>query len=85
MDEYGLFLRGLTERAADRNKLKRYWTKGPGLAKWAKSAHPWTTLKNHLLKYVGPGRAERMAAEWFHEVFGIWPGHRKGKNPAGPG
>lgn len=72
-------------RAADRDQLKNYWTKGAGLAKWVKSPHPWTALKNHLLKHVGPERAERMAAEWFHDVFGIWPGERKGKNPVGPG
>lgn len=81
MGEYRTFL----DARADRNQLKRYWTKGPGLAKWAKSPHPWTALRNHLLKYVGAGRADRMASEWFHEVFGYWPGHRKGSNPVGPG
>lgn len=69
----------------DDERLHHYWTRGEGLAKWIGSPHPWTTLRNHLIKYVGPGRAERMASEWFHEVFGIWPGERKGKNPVGPG
>lgn len=56
------------------DELHHYWTRGKGLAKWAKSAKPWTTLKRHLEKYVGPERAKRMAAQWFHEVFGFWPG-----------
>lgn len=68
------------------NELKRYWTRDPrGLAKWATKPHPWTALKNQLAKHVGEERAKRIAAQWFHEVFGIWPGERKGKNPLGPG
>jgi len=67
------------------DQLHHYWTRGPGLAKWAKSPHPWTALYNHLVKYVGPERAKRMAAQWHKEVFGIWPGEKKGKNPVGPG
>lgn len=61
-------------RAADREALHHYWTRGKGLAKWAKSRHPWTTLYRHLRKYVGSFRAKRMAAEWVHEVEGLWPG-----------
>jgi hypothetical protein len=72
-------------RALDGNQLKHYWTKGKGLARWRAHPHPWTKLRNLLLKHVGPGRAERMASDWFHEVFGYWPGHRKGSNPVGPG
>jgi hypothetical protein len=85
VDDYGLFLRELTERAADRNALKRYWTAGPGLAKWAGKPHAWTALYHHLLKYLPPGRAKRTAAEWFHLVKGYWPGHQKGSNKTGPG
>lgn len=69
----------------DDNQLRDYWTKGEGLAKWAASAHPWTELVEHLTKYVGRERAERMASQWFKQVFGLWPGERKGENPAGPG
>jgi phage portal protein BeeE len=76
---------GGDERAHNDEQLHHYWTKGKGLAKWAGSPHPWTTLKNHLVKYVGLNRAKRMAAQWHHEVFGIWPGEKKGKNPVGPG
>lgn len=67
------------------DQLHHYWTKGPGLAKWASNPHPWTTLVVLLTKYVGRRRAERMASAWFKEVFGYWSGDRKGKNPVGPG
>lgn len=66
-------------------QLKSYWTKGAGLAKWSTSPHPWTALRDHLAKYMSPERADRTASEWFHSVFGIWPGERKGSNPVGPG
>lgn len=72
-------------RAMDDNQLKRYWTVGEGLKRWRFKPHPWTTLRNLLRKHVGPGRAERMASEWFKVVFGYWPGSRKGDNPVGPG
>lgn len=69
-----------------RGYLKWYWTKSPeGLAKWAKSPHPWTALRDHLLKFMPPEKANRVASQWFHDVFGIWPAERKGKNPAGKG
>lgn len=81
-----LTLAGIVEsRAMDGNQLKHYWTRGEGLKRWRFHPHPWTKLRNLLRKHVGPGRAERMASEWFHEVFGYWPGHRKGENPVGPG
>lgn len=67
-------------------RLKAYWTKGEGLAKWASSPHPWTALYRHLLKYIkNPAKAKRTAAAWFKARFGIWPGERKGRNPVGPG
>lgn len=65
--------------------LKRYWTKGPGLARWINTAHPWTSLYMHLVKYMPPGKAKRTASAWFHEVTGMWPGERKGTNKFGPG
>jgi hypothetical protein len=66
-------------------RLHLYWTKGAGLRRWAGSPHPWTALYRHLTKHVGAARAKRMASAWFHEVFGIWSGERKGDNPVGPG
>jgi hypothetical protein len=70
----------------DGGNLKQYWVHGPGLKKWANSPHPWTALYRHILKHVGsPGKAKRIASQWFHDHFGYWPGHRKGKNPVGKG
>jgi hypothetical protein len=58
------------------DELHHYWTKGEGLAKWATHAHPWTALYHHLVKHVNPEMAKRMAAKWFHEVMGFWPGEK---------
>lgn len=65
--------------------LEKYWKVGPGAARWIGTAHPYTNLVRGLTKHVGPARAKRIAAQWFKDVFGIWPGERKGKNPLGPG
>lgn len=63
------------EGAKGAAELHAYWTKDPrGLAKWATTDKPWTNLYHHLLKYLSPERAKRTAAEWFHDVFGFWPG-----------
>jgi hypothetical protein len=68
------------------NNLKRYWLSKEGLAKWATKPHPWTALYRHILKHVkNPEKAKRIASQWFHDHFGYWPGHRKGKNPVGKG
>lgn len=67
-------------------KLWDYWTKGEGLAKWAKSTHPYTALTRALLKAGVPVRSVHgLAANMFHAVFGFWPGEREGDNPVGPG
>jgi len=73
------------ERADGGQSLKHYWTKGAGLKKWATKPHPWTALYNQLKKHMPAAQAKRVASQWFHDVFGIWPGERKGKNPAGKG
>jgi hypothetical protein len=68
-----------------RERLHHYWTRGKGLARWVASPHPWTTLVALLSEHVSVGKAKRFASKWFKEVFGIWPGERKGDNPVGPG
>lgn len=82
------------EGQAGAERLKLYWTKGEGLAKWAGTPKPWTSLYHHLVKYLSPERAKRTAAEWFHEVMGYWPGsdanrvahgHAPRGNKIGPG
>ena len=72
-------------KPGSRGYLKWYWTKGPGLAKWVASPHPYTALKNHLRKYLPATYLDNVVAQWFHDTLGIWPGERKGKNPIGPG
>ncbi len=65
--------------------LHRYWTKGPGLAKWAASPHPWAALDRHLKKYMDNDKARRTTSAWFEDVFGYPPSARQGKNPVGLG
>lgn len=69
-------------------QLKAYWTKGAGLARWAKSPHPYSALVKALQKEIHgktPGWYKGLAANLFHATFGIWPGEREGQNPIGPG
>lgn len=66
-------------------RLKRYWAFGEGRQKWINSPHPWTTLRDLLLKYVSKRVADGLASNIFHMATGIWPGSRKGDNPLGPG
>jgi hypothetical protein len=65
--------------------IKWWWTKGPGLQRWVSSPTPWRTLYSQLKEHMSDDMAKRCASEWFHEVFGIWSGERKGQNPLGPG
>lgn len=72
-------------RPGSRGYLKWYWTKGPGLAKWRLSPHPWTALRWHLLGKVPLQYLDETVSAWFEDVFGYPPGARKGKNPIGKG
>ncbi len=69
----------------DGKQFEIYWTRGAGLARWSGSAHPWTTLVTLLSKHMSRRHAQGLASKYFKKVFGIWPGERKGVNPAGPG
>ncbi|WP_155291664.1 hypothetical protein [Rhodococcoides fascians] len=56
----------------------KWWTKGDGLALWALSPHPYTTLVNQLrLKKIPEKYINGLAAKYFRAVFGLWPGQRK--------
>jgi len=70
---------GAQRHPIDAARLHDYWTKGPGLAKWASAPDPWTQLFHHLSKYLPPGEAKRTAANWFHDVFHFWPGADKNR------
>jgi hypothetical protein len=93
LDDGSLRLRGILEDrlagkdvAPGHDQLHHYWTRNPeGLAKWVRSPHPTRALHRHLMKYVGSERAWEMANVWHKEVFGIYPGEKKGRNPLGPG
>lgn len=61
------------------NSLKAYWLTGEGAAKWS----TWTELYHHLRKHVADGYAKRIAAQWFHERHGYWPGDRRNKEATG--
>jgi len=42
-------------------------------------------LKRELRGKVPELYLDRTVAQWFHDVFGIWPAERGGKNPLGKG
>lgn len=67
---YADMLQRIAARAVDHNQLKHYWMVGKGAAKWS----TWTELYNHLKKHMANEVAKRVAAEWFHERYGYWPG-----------
>lgn len=61
--------------------LNRYWTSGPGLAKWSTNPHPWTTLYHLLLEHMSPGKAKGLTTEYFVRVFHHGPSvHDGGKH-----
>lgn len=69
-------------------RLKNYWLKGEGLAKWADQPQPWTALRDHLAKHMNLGMATRTATVWYHEHFGYYPGSdvarvARGEKPKG--
>lgn len=62
--------------------LNRYWTAGPGLARWADSPTPFRTLRAALLKEGVPEHmVDGLAAEYYHRAKGEWPG-RQARNAA---
>lgn len=69
----------------DARKLHDYWVRGKGREKWFNDPHPWTALYHELVKYMPPEKAKRVAAQWFHDAKGYWPGSQGGSNPVGPG
>ncbi|MGW4123628.1 2'-5' RNA ligase family protein [Nocardia sp. NPDC004711] len=65
--------------------LEKYWTEGKGLARWSSDAHPYTKLVEELTKEIGademtPEQIKGLAANYYHKVFGRWPGGDQGKD-----
>lgn len=57
-------------------RLKEYWSHGAGREKWIGSPHPWTTLRDLLLKYVSPHVADGLASNIFKLATGEYPSQR---------
>lgn len=53
----------------DAERLHAYWVTGPGLAKWASSPHPWTTLHALLSKYLHGHILDATTSKWHNEVM----------------
>jgi hypothetical protein len=54
------------------DQLHHYWTRDPeGLAQWADSPHPWTTLYGLLLPHLDGDteKAKRITSAWYIDVF----------------
>ena len=71
---------GLDRNRGNAEKLRRYWTTGPGGAKigWGASGD-WTRCVTQLSKYLGP-RAKGYCALRHKEMNGYWPGDRRNKS-----
>ncbi len=69
-------------RADESWRLHKYWTQGPGLARWVNSPHPFKTLLAFLMRHMPEGLARKTTHEWFTEVKGFAPtGHPPGQRP----
>lgn len=68
---------GADRSRGNAERLRRYWTTGPGGAKirW-KTGGDWKRCFSHLSKYLGP-RAKGYCALRHHEMNGYWPGDKK--------
>lgn len=55
--------------------INRYWLSGEGLAKWATSPTPWTTLFTILRKYMSEAKAKGLTSEYYRIHFGHTPPH----------
>lgn len=65
------------------DELHHYWVAGPGLARWAGSPTPWTTLLNLLVEHVKPPKPlevlKTWASAWYIEVFHYSAGSDKAR------
>lgn len=69
-------------------ELRKYWTKGAGLAKWSTNPHPYTALVTALraeIPDMPDAKLKGLAANIFKDVKGEFPGQRDddkgGKKP----
>jgi hypothetical protein len=66
----------LAVRSGNPGALRRYWTAGPGLAKWRGSPTPWRTLRKFLSKYLSGDELDSTTSSWYRLVFGKLPQDR---------
>jgi hypothetical protein len=64
--------------AGNPGALRKYWTAGPGRAKWELSPTPWRTLRKFLSKYLSGDELDRTTSSWYRLVKGHLP-NQKGK------
>jgi HK97 family phage portal protein len=76
---------GLMRAAAGQEALHRYWTAGPGLAKWRGSPTPWRTLRAFLSKYLSGEKLDATTSAWYRDVFGHLPEMRPKRKPSRKG
>lgn len=75
---------GEVTNPAGTERLKRYWTTGPGAAKigWGKPCDFCSCLRQ-LRKYVPRRMLKGLCANLHHRALGMWPGqHTIDKNKA---
>lgn len=53
----------------DAERLHAYWVTGPGLARWANSPHPWSTLHAFLSEYLSGHILDATTSKWHNEVM----------------
>ena len=68
---------GLDRNKGNAERLRRYWTVGPGALKirW-NTPGDWTRCYRQLAKYMGP-RAKGYCALRHKEMNGVWPGDKR--------
>lgn len=64
--------------ADNRTNLKLYWTVGDGALKirWG-TPGDFTRCHRQLTPHVGSERANRICAQWHHDMTGLWPGDKR--------
>lgn len=62
--------------AGNPGALRKYWTAGPGLAKWATSPTPWRTLRKFLSKYLSGQELDSTTSSWYRIVKGRLPNQK---------
>ena len=75
---------GLDRNRGGAEKLRHYWTRGPGAAKIQWGTHgDWDRCVSELTKYLGP-RAKGYCNLRHKEMNGFYPGDKRNKSAASP-